>query len=279
MDSGLPSFRRAALPYPRRLIDALAILLTLGGIGWALDVYNRVGIAIYDQQYLAGMLAIALTLAFLKFPVRSATEKTDLPWYDAVAAVVVFAATGYLATFYPRIVDLIYLRQTDSVIVSVILIVLLIEALRRATGPVLPILVIVFILYALFANDLPGSGIPTDWRKLSLDARRQLHRHPRPAGQGRDHDRHRLRAVRPGAAAHRRHAVLHRHLDGADGPLPRRRGQDRGARLLPVRLDFRQRRRQRGGDRHRHHSADEARRRIPRTRPAPSRRWPRPAAS
>jgi TRAP transporter 4TM/12TM fusion protein len=164
---GLLSFKGAALPYPAKLIDALAILLTLGGIGWALDAYNRVGIALYDQQYLAGMLAIALAMAFLKFPLAG-KEKTELPWYDIITAVVAFAATGYLAVFYPRIVDLVYLRQTDSVIVSVILIILLIEAMRRAIGPVLPILVIVFILYALFANYLPGSGIPTDWRKLSL---------------------------------------------------------------------------------------------------------------
>jgi len=155
------------VPYPAKLIDTLALLLTLGGIGWALDAYNRVGIALYDQQYLAGMLAIALTLAFLKYPVRG-KEKTRLPWYDAVAAVVIFAATGYLAVFYPRIVDLAYLRQTDSVIVSLILIVLLIEALRRATGPVLGILVSLFIVYALFANYLPGSGIQTEWRALSI---------------------------------------------------------------------------------------------------------------
>ncbi len=166
-ERGLLSGRRAALPYPRRLIDVLALLLTLGGIGWALDIYNRVGLALYDQQYLAGMLAIVLTASFLKFPI-SGKEKTELPWYDLVAAVIAFAATIYLAIFYPRIVDLIYQRQTDSVIVSVVIIVLVIEALRRATGLVLPILVIVFILYALLANYLPGSGIPTDWRKLSL---------------------------------------------------------------------------------------------------------------
>jgi TRAP transporter 4TM/12TM fusion protein len=164
---GLLSFGKAALPYPAKLVDVLAILLTLGGIGWALDAYNRVGIAIYDQQYLAGMLAIALTMAFLKFP-ATGKQKKELPWYDAVAAVVVFAATGYLAVFYPTIVDLIYLRSPDSVAVCVILVVLLIEAMRRATGPVLPVLVGVFIAYALFANYLPGSGIATDWRKLSL---------------------------------------------------------------------------------------------------------------
>jgi TRAP transporter 4TM/12TM fusion protein len=163
----LPSLGRAALPYPAKLIDAIAILLTLGGIGWALDAYNRLGIPLYDQQYLAGMLALALTLALLKFPVVG-KEKKSLPWYDAVAALAAFSATVYLAVFYPRIVDLAYLRQTDSVIVSVILILCLIEAMRRATGPVLSILVTVFILYALLASHLPGSGLQTDWRMLSV---------------------------------------------------------------------------------------------------------------
>ena len=167
-NGGLPSSGRAALPYPAKLIQLLALLLTLGAIGWALDAYNRVGIDLYDQQYLAGMVAIALALAYLKLPLTG-TEKTSLPWYDAIAAVAGFAAAGYLAAFYPRISDLIYMRQTDSVVISVIIIVLLIEALRRATGPVLPILVTFFIIYGLFANYLPGSGIPSDWRKLSLE--------------------------------------------------------------------------------------------------------------
>ena len=127
-DGGLLSSGRAALPYPRRLIDLLALLLTLGGIFWAFDVYNRVGLAIYDQQYLAGMLAITLVMAFLKLPMFGKV-KTSLPWYDLILAVAAFGATAYMATYYPRIVDLVYLRQTDSVIVSVTLIVLLIEAL------------------------------------------------------------------------------------------------------------------------------------------------------
>ncbi len=168
MGRGLLSLQGAALPYPAKLVDLLAILLTVGAIGWALDAYNRVGIALYDAQYLAGMMAVTLAMAFLKFP-ASGKEKTRLPWYDAVAALAGFASALYLAIFYPRIVDLIYLRQTDSVVVSVIIIVLLIEGLRRATGVVLPILVIVFIAYALFAQYLPGSGISTDWRKLSLN--------------------------------------------------------------------------------------------------------------
>jgi TRAP transporter 4TM/12TM fusion protein len=148
-------------------VDALAVLFTLGGVGWALDVYNRIGLALYDEQYLAGMLAIALVMAFLKYPLVGA-RKTELPWYDVLAAAAVLAAAGYLAIYFPTIVDLIYLRSPDAVAVSAVIIVLLIEALRRATGPVLCILVIAFITYALLADLLPGSGLVTDWRKLSL---------------------------------------------------------------------------------------------------------------
>jgi TRAP transporter 4TM/12TM fusion protein len=164
---GLSAFGRAALPYPHKLVETMALLLTLGGIGYAVDAYARVGLEIYDTQFLAGMLAVALTMAFLKFPIRG-KEKTELPWYDALAAVAVFVATGYLAVFYPTIVDLIYQRTADSVAMGLIIVILLIEAMRRSTGPVLPILVIVFISYALFADHLPGSGLATDWRKLAI---------------------------------------------------------------------------------------------------------------
>jgi len=166
-DRGLPSHGRFALPYPQWLVEALAFLLTLGGVGWALDLYSRAGLEIYDQQFLAAMLAIGLPMAFLKFPITG-KRKTDLPWYDAVAAVVAFAATSYLALYYPTIVDLIYQRTADSVVMGLVVVILLIEAMRRSTGPILPILVVVFITYALLANHLPGSGLATDWRKLAI---------------------------------------------------------------------------------------------------------------
>ena len=156
-----------ALPNPNWLIETLAIALTLGGVGWALNIYSRIGLEIYDQQFLAAMLAIALAMAYLKFPITG-KEKHALPWYDAIMALAGFVAAGYLALYYPTIVDLIFLRQPDSVAAGLIVIVLLLEAMRRAVGPTLTILVVVFILYALFADKLPGSGLVSDWRKLSV---------------------------------------------------------------------------------------------------------------
>ena len=70
--------RPGSLPYPRRLVDALACLLVFGAICWALDVYNRLGIALYDEQYLSIMLTITLTYSFLRFPVRGKTRTAPL---------------------------------------------------------------------------------------------------------------------------------------------------------------------------------------------------------
>lgn len=170
-DSAKPPATRAALPLPRNLINALAALLTIGGIGWAVGLYSRIGLQIYDQQFLAAMLGLCLVVSFLKFPLIGAAEnKTTLPWYDALAAAASLLVCGYIAFDYVALLDLVFLRSPHAVIVGALMIGLLIEALRRATGIILPILVVVFIVYALFANQI-GFGLAgrsSDFAKLSI---------------------------------------------------------------------------------------------------------------
>jgi len=155
--------------FARRLVAALAVLLTLGAVAWAAGVHEVLDLAIYKEQFAAAMLAVALALAYLQLPARRAASRGHVPWYDWSAAVVAFCATTYLAIQYPTVVDLILMRPPDAVAAGVILIVLLLEALRRATGPALPLIAAAFIVYALFAGDIPGrlQGRSTDWQKLA----------------------------------------------------------------------------------------------------------------
>ncbi len=44
----------------RRLIFAGASLLTLASIAFALQFYRNVGLALYNEQFLAGMIGIAV---------------------------------------------------------------------------------------------------------------------------------------------------------------------------------------------------------------------------
>ena len=258
---GLLSHGRVALPYPRRLVETLAFLLTLGGVGWALDLYSRTGLEIYDQQFLAAMLAIALPMAFLKFPITGKIKK-DLPWYDALAAIAGIRGgrlSRDLLSDHRRSHLPAHGRQRRDGAHHRVPADRSDAALDRAgaahSGA---------DFHRLCAACQPPSGFRARHRlaqACDLSCRRHQWR-ARPADQGRDHHRDRIRSVRAGSARHRRDALLHRRRHGVDGALPRWRRQDRGARLISVRVDLRQRRRQCGGDRDRHHPADEARRRT-----------------
>ena len=50
------------------LVSVLAALLTLGSIAWAADFYTAIGLVLYNEQFLAAMLAVVLALAYLSVP-------------------------------------------------------------------------------------------------------------------------------------------------------------------------------------------------------------------
>jgi TRAP transporter 4TM/12TM fusion protein len=148
---------------------ALATALTLASVAWALDLPLWLRLDIYPAQFFAAVVALALPLAFLRLPARRGTGRARVPWYDALAGAAGFAAAGYLTAQYQQLVDLIVLRPKGAVMAGTIVIVLSLEALRRATGRTLPVIAIVFIAYALWGDVLPGdlAARPTDWQKLA----------------------------------------------------------------------------------------------------------------
>ncbi|MBE0598683.1 MAG: TRAP transporter fused permease subunit [Desulfuromonadales bacterium] len=169
IDSKQPETVSGGQRVTRILVTLLASVLTLGAVAWGADLYRRIGLEIYNEQFLAVMLTIALSLAFLNLPARKGAPRGRVAWYDLVAAVAVWVAGGYLAIHYPNLVDLILLRPPDAVAVGCVLILLTLEALRRSIGKVLVIIVSVFLLYGLFGNLVPGqlAGRAQDWQRLA----------------------------------------------------------------------------------------------------------------
>jgi TRAP transporter 4TM/12TM fusion protein len=137
------------------LVSVLATLLCLGSIAWAADLYTAVGLVLYNEQFLAAMLGVVLALAYLSVP-RRKHGQGKLPWYDAIAAAAGFVAAGYVAVDFPQLANEIAYRPLNALILSVVLLVLILEGVRRTAGPVLVIILLVFFAYAMFGHLIPG---------------------------------------------------------------------------------------------------------------------------
>ncbi len=154
----------------------LAAALTTGAAAWALELPQYLSWSLYPQQFFAAALGLGLALSFLSMPARRGASREHVPWYDFLAAALCFVACGWIAIRYPDLVNTIFARPAAAYVPGVIIVLLLLEALRRATGWALVIIVGVFLIYALFGNLAPGrfAARAQDWRGLggylALDA-------------------------------------------------------------------------------------------------------------
>ena len=247
----------------RRLIVAAASLLTLASIAFAFQLYRNVlGLLLYNEQFLSGMLGLGMALVYLTQPARRGTSKPAISWYDWLLAALSVIVGIVIAVRFPALSEDMTsrpLRRLDYRLRHR-------PAGDRGTAP----------------QRRPRahhrrrrlSRLRTAWPIRAGRARRPAGRYPaagllsgvgsrqhaRPAADGGDHHRHRLRFLRAIAICLRRLGVFHRHRAYLDGPLSRRLGQDRGDRLLPVRHDLGQRGEQRRLRRRADDPADAARR-------------------
>jgi len=153
-------------------IAVLAVVLTLAAIAWAADFFRMVGLLLYTEQFLSGILAIAIPLVFLSLRFRKSkageTATRPIPWYDFVLAGIGFSAAVYMAIRYPQLAELVSDAPIEGLLPGIIIVVLLIEGLRRTVGHALTILVILFVLMGLFGHLLPGklAGKEMLWQDL-----------------------------------------------------------------------------------------------------------------
>ncbi|MGK6316579.1 TRAP transporter permease [Neorhizobium sp. DT-125] len=163
--------RRSGIPAHvwKPVAATLAVAITLVALLWSANVPRMLGMSYYPQQFLAVIVALALPLALMMFTVRRERRTTALPWYDAVAAVLACLSCAYIAWNYAAGVNQVFMRPASVWVPGVILLVVLVEGLRRTTGWSLVIIMLVFLAYGLFGNLVPGrlAGRPQNWQTLS----------------------------------------------------------------------------------------------------------------
>jgi TRAP transporter 4TM/12TM fusion protein len=155
--------------FARRLIYAAASILTLASIAFALQFYRNVlGLLLYNEQFLAGMIALSLVLVFITHPARPGDARVTVPWYDWFLAALSAAIGIHMVVRYPALSEDMTLRPLDGLIVACVTVPLVIEALRRTVGLALTIIVGVFLIYAPLGQYIPGTlaGLPVNIPQL-----------------------------------------------------------------------------------------------------------------
>jgi TRAP transporter 4TM/12TM fusion protein len=141
------------------------IIVSIIAVSWTLFQLGLASVIILDStQERAIHLAFALSLLFLVTPcfkrkkkrVNFLCVKDRIPLVDYMFAGLGALAALYLALDYNAIAMRMGVPITRDIVFGVILVVLLLEATRRAIGPALSVIAILFTLYAFLGPFMPA---------------------------------------------------------------------------------------------------------------------------
>ncbi|MDP2643520.1 MAG: TRAP transporter fused permease subunit [Desulfobacterales bacterium] len=133
------------------------------------------GIFIPQQVHKSISLSSALVLVFFLLPASGGKHRQGgqgargpVAWYDFLLLASALLGAGYVVLFHESILDYGFYGFLDmkGIVLSLMLAVPLLEAVRRTTGWALPVIILFFVLMTIFQKYLPGllygQGYPLD---------------------------------------------------------------------------------------------------------------------
>lgn len=144
----------------RKPLGIIAIIISIIAISMSIFHFYTGGFGLWlALKQRALHLAFTLALIFLLYPTTKkgiGSDKSKVPIFDMVLAIIGAATSLYLIIFYKELVLRAGLPNRVDLIIGGITILLVLEATRRAIGPELPIVVSVFLIYSYFGPYMPG---------------------------------------------------------------------------------------------------------------------------
>jgi len=146
----------------------LLVSLPVLGILFIANIPSYLGQVLYREQFVALFLGISLICIFLGIPAAKNAPTGKVPWYDLLAVPASGLPCLYVVLFYPARVNQLGYITTAQVLLGSLLILVVLEGIRRTVGWPLLILVVVFLVYGRFTNVFPGifNGKATSWDRL-----------------------------------------------------------------------------------------------------------------
>ena len=103
-------------------------------------------------------LFFVLAMIYIRKPIKKGVAMDHVPIYDIIAAILCMICTGHLILIYEKILwDPSQWVSVVDKICAVVLVVLVIEASRRAVGWTFPIMAMFFLFYAMKGQLFPGT--------------------------------------------------------------------------------------------------------------------------
>ena len=141
----------------RRLTGVLGKIVFVIAVIWSLWQLYTATFGLKPPTIQRGVhVGFALVLVYLLYPLRTSDKSNKVKLYDYILLACSLLVVGYhVINFEPLLFRAGAYTQTDMII-SIIAVILVIEATRRVAGPVLITVSGAFLLYAFFGNFVPG---------------------------------------------------------------------------------------------------------------------------
>src|SRR3954465_13873638 len=140
----------------------MAAFITLSAVFMSLFHLYAAYEVVRTEVMRAVHVAFVLFLCFLIFPVARRYRHRAM-WWDWALAVGGIAVTAYLIAGGDDFFDRSILPNDWDIAFGVVLVLLILEAMRRTTGWILPFVTICFLLYAFFGEWLPAPWTHKDY--------------------------------------------------------------------------------------------------------------------
>lgn len=150
-----PAVEEAALQ--RQVKGTIGFTVTAIAIVFSLFQLYQTGIGLLPAQNLRAIhLAFVLGLIFLLYPATAGWRKDRLAPIDAILAGIAIVGPLYFHFNFNAMIMRAGAETDLDLAMGVLTIVVLLEATRRAIGPVLPVLAVLFLLYAYLGPYMPA---------------------------------------------------------------------------------------------------------------------------
>ncbi|WBV42674.1 TRAP transporter fused permease subunit [Pseudoroseomonas cervicalis] len=147
--------------WARHAVTLIAVAMSLFHLWAAWDIVPTTTLRFVHVGF-------ALALAFVLFPAARRFRNRLMPW-DVVLLAAGLYCTWYLIAGGDDLLDRYVFPEPMDLVVGWLLVALVLEATRRATGWIMPAVALAFLLYAFYGNHLPPP-----WAHRGYDAARLI---------------------------------------------------------------------------------------------------------